>query len=93
MSPELRKLQDLLEKHDWYYAMSDDHRVYNKGVQEWASIKSMVDLLGYDGRRLLNAYLDIKNNPASGFSWVKHPEPQGNRLEYIPESSTWSFPE
>ena len=27
-----------LEKHDWYYAMSDDHREWRAGKDDWGEI-------------------------------------------------------
>lgn len=30
----------LLEAHDWWYMMSDDHRYYTKGSAEWRVINN-----------------------------------------------------
>lgn len=37
----IHKLFDLLEKHDWYYAMSDDHRCWKRGEAERKEIEAL----------------------------------------------------
>jgi hypothetical protein len=34
----LTELYDMLEKHDWYHAFSDDNRVYQNGAESFANI-------------------------------------------------------
>lgn len=35
---QLREFYDELEKHDWYYSYSDDHRVWKKGEAAWKAL-------------------------------------------------------
>lgn len=38
------EFMNMLERHDWYYAYSDDHRVWTKGREESDAIyKAMTD--------------------------------------------------
>ena len=60
-SHALDQLEAKLKAHDWYYMMSDDHRVYQNGSYEQQEIRSiMKDLedLGYgkDAKDLFNQY-------------------------------------
>tara|TARA_Y100000389_G_scaffold72636_1_gene69386 strand:- start:8076 stop:8294 length:219 start_codon:yes stop_codon:yes gene_type:complete len=41
MVKDMEKLWELLEKHDWYYTYSDDHRYYVKGSDERKAIQAM----------------------------------------------------
>lgn len=40
MTP-LRDFYDRLEAHDWYYAMSDDHRWYERGLGEEHALRAI----------------------------------------------------
>jgi hypothetical protein len=42
---EVAQLVDMLQRHDWYYAMSDDHRVYTRGYSSWESIQTQIKLV------------------------------------------------
>ena len=50
------KLIRLLNNHDWYYHMSDDHRVWARGDAEVNNINSLVKLLGNKGTDLYNKH-------------------------------------
>jgi len=39
----LREFKNRLDKHDWYYASSDDGRVYEKGLEEEKSLKLIME--------------------------------------------------
>ena len=53
----LNALYTELEWHDWYYCMSDDHRVYMSGKLHADKIHNMaIDTEA--GRELLKAYAD-----------------------------------
>ena len=41
MTPE-QQFRDMLRRHDYYYEMSDDHRVWKKGMAQRAEIMSML---------------------------------------------------
>ena len=61
VSSMMDTLEAKLKAHDWYYMMSDDHRVYQNGSYEQQEIRSiMKDLegLGYgkDAKDLFNQY-------------------------------------
>lgn len=36
----------MLKQHDWYYAMSDDHRIWTRGTVQKAHITECSDILG-----------------------------------------------
>lgn len=52
---ELDTLQSLLDSHDWYYMMSDDPRVYDRGEAQSKEINRLVKSLGEEGKALYNA--------------------------------------
>jgi hypothetical protein len=51
-----QQLENLLKQHDWYYHMSDDHRVYKAGVEEEKQIRILMNQLGDEGKVLYNKY-------------------------------------
>lgn len=38
-----KAFEKLLEKHDWYYQMSDDPKVFDRGYEEERVIKSICE--------------------------------------------------
>jgi hypothetical protein len=53
---EINKLRDMLEKHDWFYMMSDDNEKYNKYKIEHENIKALARSLGQEGMELYDEY-------------------------------------
>lgn len=58
---DLQQLEQLLKAHDWYYARTEDPRVYRRGSQQRQNILQMVrDLhqqdLGPEADELFNQY-------------------------------------
>jgi hypothetical protein len=45
MKIKLKELEALLVSHDWYYAMSDDHRYYTQGRKSFEMIWKLMDEL------------------------------------------------
>lgn len=89
MHPQLNELRTRLANHDWHFAMSDDLTVFQKGSSNWNRIHALVKTLGYDGERLLNAFIDINNNPGTGKPWTEFKsEPTGPRLSPATDN-TW----
>ncbi len=43
------ELEELLKHHDWYYAMSDDHRYYSSGRKSFEKIWKLMDELKNNG--------------------------------------------
>lgn len=41
---ELKEFQKMLDQHDWYFAASEDHRVYRRGREQREKIISMTRL-------------------------------------------------
>ena len=39
----LEEFETVLKKHDWFSAMSDDHRVWKRGQEEFKKIREMVN--------------------------------------------------
>jgi len=59
--PDFLTLKTLLEKHDWYYMYSDDHRAYTKGREEYDEIRRQMDIccglgLGQQANELYEQY-------------------------------------
>jgi hypothetical protein len=57
----MNTLIDLLQKHDWYYMMSDDPRAYNRGLNEKREINGLMknlENLGFsdDAKSIYNEY-------------------------------------
>jgi hypothetical protein len=66
----LDTLESLLQKHDWYYEMSDDHEKWRKGDSEEREIKkrmSELSSMGYgdDAKALHNQYNPYKKTNES----------------------------
>ena len=41
----LKKLEELLQNHDWFYQYSDDYSVYEQGKSAWYSITEVIKAL------------------------------------------------
>lgn len=39
--PTLKEYEDMLNKHDWYYMMSEDHYVYARGAYKQQELKAL----------------------------------------------------
>jgi hypothetical protein len=50
-STPLEQYTTLLKKHDWYYQMSDDDRVYQSGLKEKNAIKAAFLALPTDAKK------------------------------------------
>ncbi len=46
----LQYLEEQMRKHDWYYAMSDDHRVWSAGEKAAQEITNTVHQLESEGK-------------------------------------------
>lgn len=53
--PTLEVLAAALKKHDWYYMMSDDPRVNDKGRESSRQLKALVAQLGDEGEKMYKA--------------------------------------
>lgn len=58
---DLKKLEQLLNAHDWYYGRTEDPRVYRRGVEQrdviLATIKDLESQgLGIEANHLYNQY-------------------------------------
>tara|TARA_R100000315_G_C5193232_1_gene112858 strand:- start:165 stop:374 length:210 start_codon:yes stop_codon:yes gene_type:complete len=49
MNNKLQRLEELLQTHDWYYNMSDDHRYYLQGRRQYNEIWRLMDELKDNG--------------------------------------------
>ena len=49
MTEELKLLESLLAKHDWYYDWSDDMRVYERGRDQKREITALANKLRQEG--------------------------------------------
>lgn len=53
-------LKQRMLQHDYWYAYSDDHRVYTAGGDSWRAISEEAQALGRD--ELLRSYVNAKEN-------------------------------
>lgn len=44
--PTLEKFKGICKQHDWYYTMSDDFRMWQKGKEEETYINTIIKLGG-----------------------------------------------
>ena len=51
METYLDRLEKLLKNHDWYYAYSEDSRVYKNGADEREEIHLEMEYLGKIGKK------------------------------------------
>lgn len=67
----IQNLDKALKTHDWYYEMSDDHRIWKKGSAELKNIHNLIKQVGKkDSEYLWNKYLP-KGHPKM-FPFPKH---------------------
>jgi len=60
----LEEYKEMLEQHDWYYMMSDDHRVYRAGKDAEYNLKQEARKGGDEFKRAYNkAYSDRFHAP------------------------------
>ena len=48
----LLQLDQLMKNHDWYYEMSDEHRVWESGRVERNEIENLMEKLGSEAKKL-----------------------------------------
>ena len=56
MADKLAQLEELLKTHDWYYQMTEDHSVWQRGSQQRSKIRELVSELGSEGEDLYDRY-------------------------------------
>jgi hypothetical protein len=61
--PVLNELKNCLEKHDWYYAMSDDHNVYLRGEAQRQDIHTLIKKAEEQGYSIIAATLFDQHKP------------------------------
>lgn len=49
MNDKLKRLEELLQTHDWYYNMSDDHKYYLQGRKQYNEIWRLMGELKDNG--------------------------------------------
>lgn len=69
----LTEFYDQLERHDWYHAMSDDHRVWQQGQAARLVLSETADAGGPAYQALLEAY---SNYVFTGPSWGTDRKPK-----------------
>jgi len=52
----LEEYYDKLRHHDWYYAYSDDHRVWSRGNENAQRLRDIADTHGPEYKRLYEEY-------------------------------------
>ena len=66
----MSQLREKMEGWDWFYEMSDDHRVWVRGEAYKNEVRDLVNQIGKDGERMYKSYMDIHYSPASGFTYT-----------------------
>lgn len=64
MNAHLITLDRLLQIHDWQYEFSDDHRVWQRGVDQWDSIKQEQKRLFDSGLATVEEVQELTNKYA-----------------------------
>ena len=64
MNEHLINLDRLLQFHDWHYEFSDDHRVWQRGVDQWDSIKKEQKRLVDSGLATVEEVQELTNKYA-----------------------------
>ena len=64
MNEHLINLDRLLQFHDWHYEFSDDHRVWQRGVDQWDSIKKEQKRLFDSGLTTVEEVQELTNKYA-----------------------------
>lgn len=80
MSTPLSKFYAALEAHDWFYAMSDDHRVWSEGNAAERHLEYTAAMLGSDAQRLMR---DYSAHVFSGEAFGKPKAPKPKLEDYI----------
>ena len=62
----LSRLKRMIAKHDWYFDYSDDHSVWQRGVNERKAIKALAKELGME-EVFEEAFDAVKNNNLKSF--------------------------
>lgn len=52
----LEEFEDNLKRHDWFYYMSDDHSVWQRGERDASRLMTLARLATSDYRKLFNKY-------------------------------------
>lgn len=67
-----------LEQHDWFHAMSDDPRVYQRGQEDWRRLQYAAEDLGVP-----ELFKEYSKHVFSGptFGTPKHPKPAMPNLD------------
>lgn len=73
----LNDFYDMLEKHDWYYEFSDDHRAWKKGRLEYQKIKAIA-AISPEYRQL---HEDWTKHMFTGGPWKNEQAPKPERPE------------
>jgi len=88
VAPADSKLSEYLEKlknHDWYYMMSDDNRVYEKGEQEKNNLKQLYSQLTPDEKQTaLDAFKEQ-------YTYIYNPKHYPNAEQNIKYLTTDTF--
>ena len=64
MNAHLITLDRLLKIHDWSYEFSDDHRVWQRGVDQWDSIRKEQKRLFDSGLATVEEVQELTNKYA-----------------------------
>ncbi len=68
----LKEFYDKLEKHDWWYCMSDDGKVYERGSQNFEKLKKIAN----ESTEHMTLYMQYSNYVDSLVNGPKLPKPE-----------------
>ena len=69
----IKQFYESLEKHDWYYPWSDDHKVYRRGEESYRNLESIARHAGPAHAWLFQQY---KAHMCSGQPWGTERQPK-----------------
>ncbi len=72
----IQEYYDMLEKHDWYYCFSDDHRYWVAGERSIKELRRLADEHGEAFYTLLEGFF---NHHFSGKPWGNEQAPKPER--------------
>lgn len=73
----LPEFWDELEKHDWFFEMSDCHYTYNKGKESYYKLQ----ILAAESEEHMKLFSDFSKHMFTGKPWGTEKQPKPERPE------------
>lgn len=69
----IQEFYQKLERHDWYYMMSDDHSVWQRGKE---AEKNLKEIASEHGDKWLSLFEDFGKHMFTGRAWGNERQPK-----------------